>query len=378
VVLKSIVAAFEAANPGVKVVVEPQPSTELETKFIAASMQGRAPDVIWMRDTFLGVLGERDVLLNLDEVLTENFRKEAVPDLFEVFANKSIVDGRRISLPIWPSPSQVPFYRKDALAEIGLESPPLDWWEFVPAAAKLTKDDRFGFGIPTKSQDNSAFINIMAGFGKEIINTDTGGLNITGAEALEAAKVIRELVAQNALSRSLINAWGDDIQDQFAAGRFAMAQAFGPRFPQFKAAAAAYDPVHLAVSPWPAFNGRPPAVLLGGYWTVGLSSATQNKDAAVAFLEALYSPEASLQWSQVAGLVPDRRSVLSNDFYKTETGTISRFVELLSGDGALTLPARMPKSNEAFTTINLALEELIGTDESPEAILGRAASALGW
>jgi multiple sugar transport system substrate-binding protein len=379
VVLRSIIESFTAANPGVSIVVEPQPSTELETKFIAAAQQGRAPDVIWMRDTFLGLVESRNILLDLNEALSSEFRAAAIPDLFQVFAEKSVFGGRRISLPIWPSPSQIPFYRGDALEEIGLEAPPLEWWSFVDAAARLTQGDRFGLGLPTKSQDNSSLVNIMAGFGPSFIDPDTSTLNLTGPEALEAARVIRELVARNALSKSLINAWGDDIQDQFAAGRFAIAQAFGPRFPQFKAAAAAYDPSRLAVSAWPAFGDRPPAVLLGGYWTVGISAATQNKEAATAFVEALYSPEASLEWSKTASLVPDRRSVLTDPWYATETtGTISRFVQLLSEPGAMTLPAQMPKSSEAFTTINIALEELIGTDEDPASILGRAASTLGW
>ena len=301
-----------------------------------------------------------------------------MPDLFQVFADKSVFDGRRISLPIWPSPSQIPFYRGDALEEIGLEAPPLEWWSFVDAAAKLTRGERFGLGLPTKSQDNSALINIMAGFGPSFIDPDTNTLDLTGPEALEAARVIRELVGRNALSRTLINAWGDDIQDQFAAGRFAIAQAFGPRFPQFKAAAAAYDPSRLAVSAWPAFGDRPPSVLLGGYWTVGISSATSNKDAAVAFVEALYSQDASLEWSKTASLVPDRRSVLSDPGTRPRRQGRSRASSNCFPEGALTLPARMPKSNEAFTTINLALEELIGTDEDPQSILGRAAAALGW
>ena len=379
VVLNDIIEQFEAEHPDVDVVVESQPFQELETKFVAASAQGRAPDIIWMRDTFLSLVSDRGALADLDELLSEEFKQEAIPDMFQVFVEKSVFDGKRESLPLWPSPAQSIFYRKDVLEEAGLEAPPLTWDEFIPVAAQLTEGDRLGFGMPTNDNSVSGFINIMSGFGPEIFDPETGQLDLTGDQALQAANVVRQLSEQGALSPTLLNAMGDDIQDQFAAGRFAMAQAFSPRFQQFKSIAAAYDPEQLAVSPWPAFGDRPPAVLLGPYWTVGISSKSENQEAAAAFLEALYTPEASMQWAQTAGLVPDRQSVLSDPFFSTpEAETIMTFVDLLSAPGAMVFPQRLPDITKVFPVLNTALQELIGTDEDPAAILARAESTLGW
>ena len=162
--------------------------------------------------------------------------------MFNVFTQKSVFDGKRVSLPIWPSPAQIIFYRKDALREIGLDAPPLGWNAFVDVAAKLTKGTRIGLGLPTSDNSVSAFINIMSGFGPSIFDPATGRIDLTGAEAVEAAKTVRDLVARGAVSKTLLNAMGDDIQDQFAAGRFAMAQAFAPRFQQYQKIAAGYDP----------------------------------------------------------------------------------------------------------------------------------------
>ncbi|HTM77928.1 MAG TPA: sugar ABC transporter substrate-binding protein [Devosia sp.] len=379
VVLRSIIEKFSAANPGVQVVVEAQPFQELETKFVAASAQGRAPDIIWMRDTFLNLVNERGALANLDEVLSEDFKANALPDLYPVFAEKSVFDGSRVSLPIWPSPAQILFYRKDALAEIGLDAPPLTWDEFIPVAGKLTSGDRLGFGLPTNDNSVSAFINMMTGFGPGIFDATTGQFDVTGAEAKETANVVRQLVKVGALSSTLLNAMGDDIQDQFAAGRFAVVQAFAPRFQQYKNIAAAYDPADLSVSAWPAFGDRPPAVLLGPYWTVGLSAKSENKAAATAFMEALYTTEASMQWAQTAGLVPDRRSVLSDPFFASpDAETIGVFTELLAAPGALTFPQRLPDITKVFPVMNTALQELIGTDEEIDPILERAKATLGW
>jgi multiple sugar transport system substrate-binding protein len=378
-VFKSLIDEFRAKNPAVSIVVESQPFQELETKFVAASAQQRAPDLVWLRDTFLSLVVDRNTLADLDRTLSPAFREQALPDMFDVFLKKSVFGGKRVSLPIWPSPAQIIFYRKDALREIGLDRPPLKWDEFVAAAAKMTTASRFGLGLPTSDNSVSAFINIMSGFGPEIFDASTGRIDLTGPQALEAAAVVRKLVAQKAVSRTLLNAMGDDIQDQFAAGRFAMCQAFAPRFQQFQRIAAGYDGKELAVSAWPSFGSRPPAVLLGPYWTIGMSAASQNKAAAGAFLESLYSPDASLKWAQNAGLIPDRRSVLSNPWFeKPEAGTTGDFFKLLSGPGAFVFPQRVPDITKIFTVLNNSLQELIATDEKAEAVLGRAKAALAW
>ena len=378
VVLRELIGTFSAANPGVEVVVEPQPFQELETKFVAASAQGRAPDLVWMRDTFLGLVHARGALANLDDELSDGFKADVLPDLYPVFANKSVLDGVRTSLPLWPSPAQVIFYRKDALGELGLDAPPTTWDAFVPAAGQLTSGDRLGFGMPSNDNSVSGFINVMTGFGPGIFDS-SGRFDVTGPEAVATAEVVRQLVANGALSRTLLNAMGDDIQDQFAAGRFAMAQAFAPRFLQFRKIAAAYDPAQLSVAPWPAFGDRPPAALLGPYWTVGLSATSPNKAAATSFLESLYTTDASMSWATVAGLVPDRRSVQSDPFFATpQAETIRIFSDLRDSPGALTFPPNLPDITKLFPVMNAALQELIGTDEAIGAILGRARSSLGW
>jgi multiple sugar transport system substrate-binding protein len=378
-VLRAIIDEFQARHPGTTIVVESQPFQEIETRYVAAIAQRRAPDLIWLRDTFLSLVVDRNALADLDVELTPQFRRDALPDMFEAFVRKSVFAGKRVSLPLWPSPSQIVFFRRDALREIGLSTPPLDWPKFIDAAANLTRGPRFGLGLPTSDNSVSAFLNIMTGFGPGIFDEATGRIDLTGAQAMETAEVVRQLVARRAVSNTLLNAMGDDIQDQFAAGRFAMAQAFAPRFQQFQQIAAGYDGKELAVSAWPSFADRPPAVLLGPYWTVGLSPQSQNKATAVAFLEALYSPEASLRWARDAGLVPDRRSVLADPFFQRPEAAVSNeFQKLLAGPGAFTFPQRISDITRIFTTLNIALQKLIGTNAPTRGILTEAKATLGW
>ncbi|MBL8839080.1 MAG: extracellular solute-binding protein [Alphaproteobacteria bacterium] len=378
-VFRSLIEAFQARHPGVTVTVESQPFQELETRFVAAVAQRRAPDLVWLRDTFLSLVVDRNALADLDQELSPEFRRDALPDMFEVFVRKSVFNGKRVSLPLWPSPAQAIFYRKDALGEIGLEAPPLTWPAFIDAAARMTRGPRFGLGLPTSDNSVSALINIMTGFGPSIFDAATGRLDLTGPQALEAADTVRQLVARNAVSRTLLNAMGDDIQDQFAAGRFAMAQAFAPRFQQFQQIAAGYNARDLAISAWPSFGDRPPAVLLGPYWTIGMSPNSANKHTAAAFLESIFSREASLKWAQDASLVPDRRSVMSDPWFtRPEASVAAAFHRLLVGPGAMVFPQRIPDITRIFTVLNTALQRIIGSDDAPRTILADAKSTLGW
>ena len=255
----------------------------------------------------------------------------------------------------------------------------MHWAAFAEAAAKLTKGERYGFGFPTRSPSDSAFINIMAGGGPAIFDQSTGRINLTGPEATASAEVVRQMLESRAISTTLLNTTGDDIQDRFASGSYAVAREFSARFPQYQAAAAAYDPNDLSISAWPAFDDRPPAVLLSGYWTVGISAKSANKEAAAAFVETLYAAETEMQWAQVAGLVPNRRSIVQDPWFQTDDAAIIRkFAELLAVDGAITLPQRLAEPTKVFTVVNDALQELIGTEAPIADVLGRAASVLGW
>ncbi|MEU6998879.1 extracellular solute-binding protein [Nonomuraea sp. NPDC046570] len=149
VVLNELIAQFEAQHQGVDVVVEAQPFEELESKFMTASQRGDAPDVIWARDSFLHLLDRAGALADLNEHLSKEFTGQAVPDMFDVFTGKAVFDGRRVALPIWPTPAQVLFYREDVLKTAGHDGPPLLWSDFSTAVQGLTTGSRFGLGLPT-------------------------------------------------------------------------------------------------------------------------------------------------------------------------------------------------------------------------------------
>lgn len=379
VVLNELISDFEADNPGVDVVVEAQPFEELESKFMSAAQRGQAPDVIWARDTFLYLLDDAGTLLDLDEHLSAEFTAEALPDMFEVFTEKAVFDGARVALPIWPTPAQVLFYREDVLETAGYDAPPLNWEEFSAAMAGLSEDSRYGLGLPMNDTGVTPFLMLLNGFGDDVLDPTTGRFDLLGPESVRVAETLRELVTSGAIPSDVITSTGQDIQDQFATGRYSTAMAFGPRYSAYEESAAGFDPATLRVSAWPSFDSDTPSALLGPYWNVGVSADSENPAEATAFVESLFTTEASMKWAETAGQVPDRRSVLDDPFFSSdESGPITEFVEIIESEGARVLPQQMEDVTRVANVLNSAVQRIVGTDDDITGILEDARSELGW
>ena len=68
-----------------------------------------------------------------------------------------------------------------------MDAPPLGWNAFVDVAAKLTKGTRIGLGLPTSDNSVSALHQHHVWLWSHIFDPATGRIDLTGAEALEAA-----------------------------------------------------------------------------------------------------------------------------------------------------------------------------------------------
>ena len=223
------------------------------------------------------------------------------------------------------------------------------------------------------------FLMLINGFEEDVIDPDTGRFDLLSPESIRVAETLREIADSEVIPSDVVTSTGDDIQDQYATGRYAIAMAFGPRFADYAEVAASYEAENLQVSAWPSFDTEAPSALMGPYWNVGVSAETEHPEAATAFVEHLFSTEASMQWAETAGQIPDRRSVLDDPFFETdEAKPIPESVEIIEADGARVLPQRFDDVTRVANILNDAVQRLIGTDDDIEAILSDAESELGW
>ncbi|WP_020576936.1 ABC transporter substrate-binding protein [Actinopolymorpha alba] len=140
--LANAVRAFQKGS-GVKVAIQPAPSSDYDTKLLTIMASGSPPDAIRINDDFVLGYSQQDQLLDLNPYIKRDGLKES--DYFEhPFTFPIQSDGRHTAWASGTQPNMV-FYNVDAFREAGLPLPPTTWsdenwqWEdFLAAATKLT------------------------------------------------------------------------------------------------------------------------------------------------------------------------------------------------------------------------------------------------
>src|SRR5690606_7770213 len=94
VALAKIIANYEAANPGTKILVEPQVWDQMTPKFLAAHANGSAPDVIWVVTDFLGDAIASGSLADLNELFIKDWSPERVADNAGAYWDLTYGDGQ--------------------------------------------------------------------------------------------------------------------------------------------------------------------------------------------------------------------------------------------------------------------------------------------
>lgn len=192
----ALYAAFEAANPGVKIEVTVFGDVaSSHTKLQSAIAAGVVPDVVINHYYLAPVYARGGHLLEFsDDVLAANGLD--LSQLDPRFVLSGEYDGKRISLPMFAS-SRTLMYNSTALAEVGLDAsaPPKNWEELRTWAKALTKRDgdtlvRAGLAlnVPPGEYGENLFALLLWGAGGSILSDDgkTAAFNSdAGRAALE-------------------------------------------------------------------------------------------------------------------------------------------------------------------------------------------------
>lgn len=132
------IAAFEAANPGVKVETMAMPPKDYWPRLSALAASGDLPDVFMMSSGFVKEWAAAGNLADLTAVVSD----EQLANYYEGAASVGVIDGKRVAFPQnWVAP--VLYYNIDMYEAAGIDPPSEDWtWDdFVAAAKALTVDE---------------------------------------------------------------------------------------------------------------------------------------------------------------------------------------------------------------------------------------------
>jgi len=130
-VVQTLMPAFEAANPGVRVEVQQLPWSAAHAKLLTAFAGGSLPDVCQVGNTWVPEFAALSALEPLDAAVAAS-RVVRPADDFTGIWRTNIVDGRLYGVP-WYVDTRLLFYRRDLLAKAGFPAAPATWPQWMAA-----------------------------------------------------------------------------------------------------------------------------------------------------------------------------------------------------------------------------------------------------
>ncbi len=180
-VIQATADQFMIDNPGVKITIETFSWGDFYTKWTTGLASGNVPDMSTGLPGHVVEMMDADALVPLDDLIDTIGRDK----FSETALAEGEMDGSCYSVPLY-SHAQVMWYRKDLLAEAGLEVPKT-WAEFAETAKALTKDGVYGCSFPCGSNDlmGTRFLNFYVRSGGGSLLTEDLKPDITSDLAIE-------------------------------------------------------------------------------------------------------------------------------------------------------------------------------------------------
>jgi len=294
-----LTAEFERRHPGVKVRVQQIPWSAAHEKLLTAFAGDSLPDVIQLGNTWIPEFAALDVILPLGDM------SAAGGDVFPGIIDSSQIDGQLMAMP-WYVDTRLLFYRKDLLAQAGIERPPRTWAEWQTALTRIVAlpgGPRFGLLLPVNEWQPLAIMALQAG--STLLRDDDRHTDFQSAAFRRAFGFYLDL-----FRRGYAPALGETqlsyLYRDFAEGRFAF-YITGPwNLGEFRQRLPARVQALWDTAPMPGPEG--PGVSLAGGSSLAVCRSSRQPEMARALLEFLTQPEQQVAFYHLTGDLPTRRS----------------------------------------------------------------------
>jgi multiple sugar transport system substrate-binding protein len=318
--LKDLVARFQKES-GIQVKYEIINWSQAREKITTWHLGGDAPDVSDMywsytfSDLGQGKFGTRPI---------ENELKKYVPDLEDRYFGSALTDviykGHTYGIP-WRIDGRPLVYRKDFLAEAGLDPQGLKTWDDLVSYGKaLTKRDTAGnvtrWGVGFSTPDLSQFFyGWLWQAGGAFMDDQFKKATIDTPEGKQALQFLVDLVQVHKIaSPDAVLDPSYDTTAEFAAGRIAILPAVGSmkafienNAPQLKAVTIPREP--LTNKSQKTFQGA-------GYF--GLNYQTKDVDSSMKWLAFLAKTDNMLAMSKVFGQLTPCKPALADPYFSQD------------------------------------------------------------
>lgn len=380
------IAAFEALNPGIKVVFETTSDEGYAPQLAAAFSSGEVPDIVTHLPSFAVQSYYANGLIEpFDDVINAIGADDFYPGANNVY---KAADGKYCGTGIGNSAANMLWVRKDLMAAAGIDKIPETWDELRAACQAMQKGGIFGAPLPygRNSMTSLVFIGFIHQAGGQVFTPDLEvAIDNEGTRnALEMYKAMRELCPPGATNYS----WGESLT-AFVSGATATGLYTGRVLANVRdqnpgiadqITCTTYPRISTDVAPW-TFNDFP---------SVFIPAQSKAKDAAKQFAAFLFNPEGYIKQLHAAPghVLPVLQSISSNPMY-LDNDIIKKYsaeVDLMAASAAggfnLGYESAAHKSNakggEVVGSGAIAdlVQRVVLNGENVDTVLGETAAAI--
>jgi len=346
-----LIPAFESENPGINVQSVLVPYDQFRRKLLIALSGGTAPDLARVDILWVPELADQGALANMEELWSD----------FDQFLpgplSTNLYNGSYYGLPL-DTNTRVLVYNVDMFEDAGIAEPPATMDDLLTACEKIKELGEEKYCFADGGTYAWAVNPWIWSFGGSVTDADitTTDEYYNGPETVAAYQFLKDAVDNGYLHPGIlgggVDSWGGFGQDQIAM------ILEGPWFPAMFEGQ--FPDKEYGMALLPAGDGGSVSVVGGE--DIVLFQQSQNKDAAVKFLEYLLSEEVQLQLA-TTGQMPVLKSAVDSDFVK-DHDFFGIFLEQLETAKARTPHPNWSRIEEIMTNTGTAiLNGTVGVQE---------------
>ena len=340
-----------------------------QKQILALSQKNSIPDVIAINDEMIGVYEDFLPNLGIDQNKLDSLMSYA-KDAYERPPQGS---NNFIALPV-RNGGNIIIYRDDILKENNIDIKDIVTWEdYLEIAKKLTKPEEKQWAYADGFQlayVTAEWINFIYSYNAEALTSDGKKAAFNTENGIKATQMYVDLFNEVSPPGSINYGYGEQVEG-LQRGSIVMSILFASRYLEVNSPKFLHSGKFKVLPNFPygvntgLQNGRPQVSV----WGLGLNPYSQNKEAAMKFIEHVASEEEQLRLAVELSNSPTVKSVYLNPDYLDaipDAGNISRALE----DGR-TRP-HIEDWNEVSNIIGLQLQRALVGDVTVKEALATA------
>jgi multiple sugar transport system substrate-binding protein len=369
-------AELFTAETGATVEVIDVPYDTIAEEAILDVASGAAQyDVVEIWYPSLGSLADNGVLVDLTDWWDANAETIDAADFATTITDPyTLWNGRRWAVP-YDGDTHILFYNTVLFEQYGIENPPATWDEYLEICQTITEagqaDGVYGCAIMGANIPLiliGTFVNRLGGYGGSFFDAE-GNPTINSPEAVAA---LEALVAQSAFALPTPSAVAfDEALGGFLTGKVGMVEFWTDLGQMSDNPEMSQIGEQWAAVPMPAGSGENARVApaLNAGFSVGISTLTDDRELAEAFLLFIARPDINVQVNTiVGGLDPTRISTYDNEAYREHVTPELADTAKAALTGATAWPTD-PLWPELQTILNDNLAAALIGDKTPQQAL---------